>query len=90
MTDKDRMEQSGEIDEFWELDDASDTAAQKGSGKRQEGQDTVGRKASPHNTASRRSGSRRGVSGKKPISIRQITAAKNAEKGKIRKPTFTI
>ena len=29
MTDKDRMEQSGEIDEFWELDDASDTAAQK-------------------------------------------------------------
>ena len=40
MTDKDRMEQSGEIDEFWELDDASDTAAQKGSGKRQEGQDT--------------------------------------------------
>ena len=50
MTDKDRMEQSGEIDEFWELDDASDTAAQKGSGKRQEGQDTVGRKASPHST----------------------------------------
>ena len=64
MTDKDRMEQSGEIDEFWELDDASDTSAQKGSGKRQEGQDTVGRKASPHSTASRRSGSRRGVSGK--------------------------
>ena len=78
MTDKDRMEQSGEIDEFWELDDASDTSAQKGSGKRQEGQDTVGRKASPHSTASRRSGSRR------------VKIPADAEKGKIRKPTFTI